>query len=29
MDLTLLCTREVVGIDANASLRDAAALLCD
>jgi CBS domain-containing protein len=29
MDLTSLCTREVVGIDANASLRDAAALMCD
>lgn len=29
MDLTPLCTREVVGIDANASLRDAAALMCD
>lgn len=29
MDLTHLCTREVVGIDAQASLRDAAALMCD
>ena len=29
MDLTPLCTREVVGIDAHASLRDAAALMCD
>jgi CBS domain-containing protein len=29
MDLTNLCTREVVGIDAQASLRDAAALMCD
>jgi len=29
MDLTPLCTREVVGIDANASLRDAAAQMCD
>jgi signal-transduction protein with cAMP-binding, CBS, and nucleotidyltransferase domain len=29
MDLTSFCTREVVGIDAHASLRDAAALMCD
>lgn len=29
MDLTPLCTREVVGIDARASLRDAAALMCE
>jgi CBS domain-containing protein len=29
MDLTSLCTREVVGIDAQSSLRDAAALMCD
>ena len=29
MDLTSLCTREVVGIDARSSLRDAAALMCD
>ncbi len=29
MDLTSLCTREVVGIDARASLREAAALMCD
>lgn len=29
MDLTSLCTREVVGIDAQASLQDAAALMCD
>jgi signal-transduction protein with cAMP-binding, CBS, and nucleotidyltransferase domain len=29
MDLTSFCTREVVGIDARASLRDAAALMCD
>jgi signal-transduction protein with cAMP-binding, CBS, and nucleotidyltransferase domain len=29
MDLTSLCTREVVGIDAQASLQEAAALMCD
>lgn len=29
MDLTSLCTREVVGIDAQASLHDAAALMCE
>ena len=29
MDLTSLCTREVVGIEAGSSLRDAAALMCD
>lgn len=29
MDLTSLCAREVVGIDARASLREAAALMCD
>jgi CBS domain-containing protein len=29
MDLTSLCTREVVGIAAGSSLRDAAALMCD
>jgi len=29
MDLTPLCTREVVGINARASLREAAALMCD
>ena len=29
MDLTTLCTREVVGIEAGSSLRDAAALMCD
>lgn len=29
MDLTSLCTREVVGINAQASLREAAALMCD
>jgi CBS domain-containing protein len=29
MDLTSLCKREVVGIDATASLRDAAALMCN
>jgi signal-transduction protein with cAMP-binding, CBS, and nucleotidyltransferase domain len=29
MDLTSLCTREVVGIDAQSSLQDAAALMCD
>lgn len=29
MDLASLCTREVVGIDAESSLRDAAALMCD
>ena len=28
MDLTTICTREVVGIDAQSSLRDAAALMC-
>lgn len=29
MDLTSLCTREVVSIDARSSLRDAAALMCE
>ena len=29
MDLTNLCTREVVGVDAEASLHDAAALMCE
>ena len=29
MDLTSLCTREVVGIDAQASLQEAAVLMCD
>ena len=29
MDLTSICTREVVGIEAGSSLRDAAALMCD
>lgn len=29
MDLTSLCTREVVGIDAQSSLQEAAALMCD
>lgn len=29
MDLSSLCTREVVGIDAQSSLRDAALLMCD
>lgn len=29
MDLTSLCTREVVGIEAGSSLRDAATLMCD
>lgn len=29
MDMTHLCTREVVGIDAESSLRDAAALMAD
>jgi CBS domain-containing protein len=29
MDLTNLCTREVVGIPAQSSLRDAAALMCE
>lgn len=29
MDLASLCTREVVGIDAQASLREAAALMCE
>lgn len=29
MDLASLCTREVVGIDARASLREAAALMCE
>lgn len=29
MDLASLCNREVVGIDAGASLRDAAALMCE
>ena len=29
MDLASLCTREVVGIDAQASLRQAAALMCE
>lgn len=29
MDLASLCTREVVGIDAESTLRDAAALMCD
>jgi CBS domain-containing protein len=29
MDLTSLCNREVVGIDAQSSLHDAAALMCD
>lgn len=29
MELTSLCRREVVGIDAQASLRDAAALMCE
>jgi len=29
MDLTSLCTREVVGIDAQSSLQEAAVLMCD
>lgn len=29
MDLTTLCTREVVGIDAQSSLQDAAVLMCE
>lgn len=29
MDLTSLCTREVVGIEAQSSLRDAATLMCE